>query len=116
MTDVVHPDLIELAPPKELGRLGRKIWHVRYRYGRLAPEWIATFERALVAARDCLTIVEEVKQLAPGLGQEFGEALMMALIEGKVSGSWPKVHRELSAAWPRVYDFARQLLPREDEP
>jgi hypothetical protein len=109
-------DLIEAQPPKGLGRLGRKIWGVRYRYGRLPIEWIATFERALSAARDCLTVVEDLKQLAPGLGQEFGEALMMALIEGKVSGSWPKVHRELSEAWPRVYSFAQQLLPKDDEP
>lgn len=97
-----------------MGRLGRKLQEGMRRYDELPAEWRGRFEQALRAAKETLSIADELKHLAPGLGGTWMEIVVMAFTEGKIAGNWTKVHSELAAAAPRLYEVVGELLPRDE--
>lgn len=97
-----------------MGRLGRKVVEGMRRYDELPADWRERFERALSAAKDALVIVEDLKRLAPGLGELWMDVAIMAFTEGKIAGNWTKVHAELASGAPRLYAVIGPLLPRDE--
>ena len=57
---------------------------------------------------------EEIKILAPELGQVWMDCAMMGFSDGKIGGNWTKVHAALLAAAPRLDPYDEKLLPRDD--
>jgi DNA-directed RNA polymerase subunit K/omega len=96
-----------------MGRLGRKVAAAMKGYEALPEQFRSRFEAAMVAAKDALQVVQEVKVLAPQLGGEWMEVAIMTFTEGKIAGNWTKVHAELAEGAPRLYDVIKDIIPRD---
>lgn len=95
-------------------RLERRVAEAIAGYEALPEDFRRRFETALAAAKEALSVSEEIKTLAPGLGRQFMECFMMALSDGKIGGNWTKVHEAIAAGAPRLYPAIERIIPRDD--
>jgi hypothetical protein len=95
-------------------RLERKLREGVEGYDVLPSDFRTRFEAALAAAKDTLSIAEEIKVLAPGLGRIWIECALAVISEGAIGGNWNKVHVAMAAAAPRLYPYVDKLIPRSN--
>jgi hypothetical protein len=93
-----------------VSRLERKVELAMQGYEALPEDFRQRFEAALVAAKDALEVAEGIPQ---HLRDTWMETAVMIFSEGKIAGSWKKVHQALASKAPRLYTYVEKLIPRD---